>query len=78
MKFYACRDIAGTSGNINIHVEVRMKRTPMATALRTCCAERTRAMQLAVCVHPIFVPVFMERLSWEQHGHKFNERDYEK
>ena len=22
-----------------------MKRTPMATALRTCCAERTRAMQ---------------------------------
>ena len=24
-----------------------MKRTPMATALRTRCAERTRAMQLA-------------------------------
>ena len=26
-----------------------MKRTPKATALRTCCAERTRAMQL-VCM----------------------------
>ncbi len=26
-----------------------MKRTPVAAALRTCCAERTRAMQL-VCM----------------------------
>ncbi len=57
MKFYACRDIAGTSGNINIHVEVRMKRTPMATALRTCCAERTRAT--LACVHNICTVLFM-------------------
>ncbi len=27
------------------------KRIPMATALRTRCAERTRTMQLAACVH---------------------------
>mgnify|MGYP007123080618 CR=1 FL=1 len=50
-----------------------MKRTPMATALRTCCAERTRAMQLVcmcayaqVCADTCTV-LFTERLCLERH-----------
>ncbi len=34
-----------------------MKRETVKTALRTCCAERTRAMQLAACVHIVLAPV---------------------
>ena len=37
-----------------------MKRTPMATALRTCCAERTRATQLVcVCASDTCIVFFM-------------------
>ncbi len=38
-----------------------MKRTPVATALRTCCAERTRAMQpmqlACMCVLCVYAQV---------------------
>lgn len=33
-----------------------MKIETVETALRTCCAERTRAMQLAACVHFVLAP----------------------
>ena len=37
-----------------------MKRTSMATALRTCCAERTRAMQLVcMCASDTCTVLFM-------------------
>ena len=39
----------------------RMKRTPMATALRPRCAERTRAMQLAcMCASSTCTVLFMD------------------
>ena len=48
-----------------------MKRTPMATALRTRCAERTRAMQLvcmcALCASYACTALFTERLCLERH-----------
>ena len=37
-----------------------MKRKPVETALRTCCAERTRAMQLAcMCASDTCTVLFM-------------------
>lgn len=45
-----------------------MKRTPMATALRTRCAERTRAMQLVcMCASDTCTVPFIERLCLERH-----------
>ena len=45
-----------------------MKRTPMATALRTRCAERTRATQLVcVCASSACTVLFTERLCLERH-----------
>ena len=38
------------------------------TALRTCCAERTRAMLLAACVHPILAPYFSSVFVLGKHG----------
>ncbi len=38
-----------------------MKRGTMATALHTCCAERTRAMQLVcMCASYICTPYYMD------------------
>jgi len=45
-----------------------MKRTPMATALRIYCAERTRAMQLVcMCASSTCTVFFTERLFMERH-----------
>ncbi len=39
-----------TSDKVLVLSKSMKMRTHRATALRTCCAERTRAMQLAACV----------------------------
>ncbi|WP_347282875.1 hypothetical protein [uncultured Bacteroides sp.] len=39
-----------------------MKRTSMATALRTRCAERTRAMQLVCMCASILAPYFSQNV----------------
>ena len=42
------------------------------SALRTCCAERTRAMLLAACVHQVLVPSFSRNVCVrEDKGHKY-------
>ena len=44
-----------------------MKRTPMATALRTRCAEHTRAMQLVcMCASSTYTVLFTECLCLER------------
>ena len=62
-----------TYGTFSNRQESGMKRTPMATALRTRCAERTRATQLVcvcayaqVCANTCTV-LFTERLCLERH-----------
>ena len=42
------------------------------SALRTCCAERTRAMLLAACVHQVLVPGFSRNVCVQEgKGHKY-------
>ena len=42
------------------------------SALRTCCAERTRVMLLAACVHQVLVPGFSRNVCVrEDKGHKY-------
>lgn len=46
-------------------MDVNMKKIPMATTLRIYCAERTRAMQQAACVHCvhlILAPYFSKKV----------------
>ena len=50
--------------------DIIMMRTPKATALRTRCAERTRAMQLVcMCASrlvPAFYRTFVSGVTWAQ------------
>ena len=49
-------------------VNLSMKKTPMATALRTRCAERTRAMQLVcMCASSACTVLFTERSCLKRH-----------
>ncbi len=47
-------------------MEYKYEKKVYATALRTCCAERARAMPLAACVHlRMYARVLAPDFSWE-------------